>query len=203
MAGSNRTLLVGAVAIVAIIAGITAWNARQHPSDPAMELADQGTSAPALTQPSSTDIGVSNKPSVRSQLNARVARDANGKISLLGSPKDREKAKRDAAQMIKDLENAHRNQPIDAAWKGLTETSMREIAAGEAMTATGLTPQDLQSDCRSRSCRISATFNNATDAQDWATFFTTMTGSEFRSVRHVTSQAGDGKTEIKIYGDRR
>ena len=205
MVGSNRMLLACASAAVALIVGITFWSARdrptQYPSDASTvhEIPQPVTMREASTaDPSYADVwaGRARPPMPK--------RGTDGKLGLLmGGPEERARAKREYEQLASKLEEAHRKQPIDAAWKGVAETSMRNIQDGEALKTTGFTPQDFRSDCRSQSCRISATFDRGADAQDWATMFTTMTGAEFRSARYVTLPTADGKTEIRIYGNRR
>lgn len=205
MTGSNRTLLIGAGAAIALIVGVTVWNARERADGPARAtnpaggetIPDPQAPAPANAEPAYADIWAGRAP-------PSPRRQADGSRSLLtGTPEQREEAKKAYEQLGRDLEKAHVSQPVDAAWKGAAETSMRNIQEGDALKSTGFTPQDFRSDCRSRSCRISATFDTAVDAQDWATMFTTMTGSDFRSARYVTVPTADGKTEIRIYGNRR
>ncbi len=206
MANPNRTLLIGASALIALIVGITAWNARSRAdSTPPAELSAE-TAKDASTSPGASgvvDAPLADVWAGRARPPA-PKRQPDGKPSLLlGSPEERERAKREYEQLARNLEDAHRKEPVDAAWKGTAETSMRAIQEGEALKATGFTPNEFRSDCRSRSCRISATFDNTVDAQDWATMFTTMTGADFRSARYVTMPTADGKTEIRIYGNRR
>lgn len=206
MKGSNRTLLAGAGAAIALIVGVTVWNARDRSGDPVKghdtaqptDASTDPASEGGAPQPAYADIWAGRAPPPAPK------RRADGSISLLtGTPEQREEAKRAYEQLGRDLENAHSRQPVDAAWKGAAETSMRNIQEGDALKSTGFTPQDFRSDCRSQSCRISATFDSAVDAQDWATMFTTMTGSDFRSARYVTVPTADGKIEIRIYGNRR
>lgn len=200
----SRPLLIGACTVIALIVGVTVWNAnKQAPAEPDLpETQDTNIKSAAQNakpEPAMRDVWAGRAPPP-----ARPARQHDGTRSLLlGSAEDRERAKREYEQLAKDLEAAHRREPVDAAWKGAAETSMSNIAKGEELKSTGFEPTDFRSDCRSRSCRISATFDNVTDAQDWATVFTTMTGSDFRSARYVTSTTADGKTEIRIYGNRR
>ena len=203
MAVSNRTLLTGAGAAVALIVGITVWNARDRAAAPdatsagAVPADAPAANRPAASEPSYADIwaGRATPP---------PQRRADGSVGLLmGGPEERERAKAAYARLASDLEKAHREQPVDAGWKGETETSLRAIQEGDSLKATGFTPQEFSSDCRSRSCRITATFDSIVDAQDWATMFTTMTGEDFRSARYVTVPTPDGKTEVRIYGNRR
>lgn len=205
MAKSNRVVLLGAGAAIALIVGVTVWNARERPTvatpagpGQAATVAVEGDAASAPQQPAYADIwaGRALPPIPR--------RGADGKPGLLtGTPEDRERARRAYQELGRTLEDAHRKQPVDAAWKGEAETAMRGIQEGDALKGTGFEPQEFASDCRSSSCRISATFDSMVDAQDWATMFTTMTGSQFRSARYVTTRLPDGRTEVRIYGNRR
>lgn len=206
MGRPNRTLLIGAIAMVALILGVTAWKARhrtgsvQPAEAPVAEMTDASTSpgASGVVDAPLADVWAGRAPPPVPK------RQVDGKPSLLfGGPEERERAKREYEQLARNLEEAHRKEPVDAAWKGAAETSMRSISEGEALKSTGFGPAEFRSDCRSRSCRISATFDNTADAQDWATMFTTMTGSDFRSARYVTVPTADGRTEIRIYGNRR
>lgn len=206
MARSNRFVLVGAGAVIALIVGITAWNARQRAGASAgdAQIASPGT---AQSRPDADAAGA--EPAYADIWAGRAAppapqRRADGSVSLLaGTPEQRERAKQAYEQLARELEEAHTRQPVDAAWKGAAETSMQAIRDGEALKGTGFSPAEFRTDCRSRSCRISATFDSAVDAQDWATMFTTMTGSDFRSARYVAVPTADGRTEIRIYGNRR
>ena len=206
MAGSNRPLLIGAGAAIVLIVGITVWNARDR-AQPATGGAE-GSSPATTAAPQPADAA--NAPPAYADIWAGRAappgpkRRADGSVSLLsGTPEERERAKQAYEQLARDLENAHARQPVDPAWKGRAETSMQAIQEGEALKATGFAPREFRSDCRSQSCRISATFDSSVDAQDWATMFTAMTGSDFRTARYVTVPTADGKTEIRIYGTRR
>ena len=204
MAGSNRTLLIGAGAAIALIVGVTFWTARQRSDSlvqgksSATTAASEPGKAAAPADVPLADVWAGRAPPPLPK------RAADGTPSLImGGPEERARAKREYEQLARSLEESHRKQPVDPAWKGATETSMQAIQEGEALKATGFSPQEFRSDCRSSSCRVSATFDSIADAQDWATMFTTMTGSDFRSARYVTVPTADGKTEIRIYGNRR
>jgi hypothetical protein len=75
--------------------------------------------------------------------------------------------------------------------------------ASGALARTGMSPEGVQTDCRSSTCRVTATFPDAQSAQDWATMYTAMTGSTFQSARFVTVPTPDGGIEVRIYGTRR
>ena len=202
MTAPNRILLIGAAAAIALIVGVTVWNSRDRTAagaDPAAGAANPPpAAASANAEPNYADIwaGKARPPA--------PTRRADGSISpLTGTPEQREQAKKAYEQLGRDLERAHASQAVDAAWAGAAETSLRGIQEGDSLQSTGFEPQEFRSDCRTSSCRITATFDSAADAQDWATMFTTMTGSNFRSARYVTNPLPDGRTEVRIYGNRR
>lgn len=197
---SKPLLPIAAVVLIGLIVGVTVWKSRQAQSPDSTAVAqptvDSGESAPAQEVPLADIWAGRARPQVRTDA-------SGGRLLMGGSEQDRARAKREYDALAANLEAAHRSEPIDAAWKGVAETSMRSIAGGDALKQTGFAPQDFASDCRSRSCRVTAVFDTAADAQDWATMFTTMTGSDFRSARYVTVPTADGKTEVRIYGNRR
>lgn len=199
---TNRNLGIAVGAIIVLIVGVTFWKTRERPAATELPSAS-GDPTPARTvqsaqgEPPPRDVGAG-----RAQPDAGAGPD--GKRSLLmGTPEDRERARREYENLGRDLERAHASQPVDAAWKSKTEASLADIAEGEGLQQSGIAPAGMRTDCRSSSCRVSAEFDKSSDAQDWATMFVTMTGDQFRTARFVTTQTPDGKTEIRIYGTRR
>lgn len=203
-AGSNQKLAIFAGAAIVLIVGVTVWNARER---------DRGVAAPATGAPpadarpavddaaDAASRGAQGRPATPSP---SMASGGDGARSLLlGDPKDRERARREYENLAQDLERAHTQQEVDAAWKGKTEASLATIAANDSLQDSGIAPKGVRTDCRSSSCRVSAEFGKPGDADDWATMFITMTGKEFRSVRYVTVPTADGGTEVRIYGTRR
>lgn len=116
---------------------------------------------------------------------------------------DPAKARQQRERMLAELEAQHRAEPVDAAWAARTEHALADIAGSDVMTSTGIGARDYAADCRSSTCRISASFKSASDAQDWGTFFVTGTGDVIRQARLMIVPGPDGTAEVRVYGVRR
>jgi hypothetical protein len=104
---------------------------------------------------------------------------------------------------IAELERQHKAEPIDAAWKLRSESGMTAIATSQDLKASGIAPTSYSNDCRSRTCRIAASFKSSGDAEDWAMMLTTMSGSTLRQTRHMVINNPDGTFELRVYGARK
>ena len=101
------------------------------------------------------------------------------------------------------LAAAHRAEAIDAAWSSRAQHELMDLASGSAIAQTGLAPQSFDSDCRSRTCKVSAAFADYNDAQDWANFFLTGSGATFAQAELFVDRGANGKTNVLIFGARR
>lgn len=110
---------------------------------------------------------------------------------------------RDRDALLRTLESEHARETIDAAWAGPAEARLLSSVKNPAMLATGLRPKSIDTDCRSRSCRIDASFGSSGDAEDWATFYLTSVGTTLSQSRLVVLPQPDGTTRIRIYGGRK
>lgn len=104
---------------------------------------------------------------------------------------------------IAALERQHRAEPVDAAWVAKAEPALAKLVTAEELVASGLKPDGYDADCRSSTCRVTATFTSAGDAQDWSGLFATGTGMTFRRAKAYVVPTADGKSEVRIYGVRR
>ncbi len=101
------------------------------------------------------------------------------------------------------LERKHAAEPVDATWKMRSESEMTAIATSQDLKASGIAPTSYSNDCRSRTCRIEASFKSSGDAEDWAMMLTTMSGSTLRQTRQVVTHNPDGTFELRVYGARK
>lgn len=117
--------------------------------------------------------------------------------------KDPAKAKQQRDQELAALEAQHRAEPVDSAWAAKTERALSDVATSEVMVGTKLTPRDYDADCRSATCRISASFDSSSDAQDWGGFLMTVSGAQLRQAKLMVVPGPDGSAEVRIFGARR
>jgi hypothetical protein len=202
----NRGILLAAVAAIALILGVTYWRSIRTPE--AAPVAAVDSRAGDGTAATGTDASGAGDPEPAFRdvwagraMPPRLGED--GKPSLLGTEEDRARARQEYAALARDLEENHASQPVDAAWKGPAEATLGRAVESDALARTGMSPEDVRTDCRSSSCKVTATFPDPQAAQDWATMFTAMTGSTFQSARFVTVPTPGGGVEVRIYGTRR
>ena len=94
-------------------------------------------------------------------------------------------------------------EPVDAAWKLRSESEMTAIATSQDLKASGIAPTTYSNDCRSSTCRITATFQSSGDAEDWGMMLTTMSGSTLRQARPMVINNPDGTFELRVYVARK
>jgi hypothetical protein len=146
--------------------------------------------ASGLTAPTSAAAGAGLKP-------------APHLLGLTAEDQDPVREARDRDALLRTLESEHARETIDAAWAGPAEARLLSSVKNPAMLATGLRPKSIDTDCRSRSCRIDASFGSSGDAEDWATFYLTSVGTTLAQSRLVILPQPDGTTRIRIYGGRK
>jgi len=106
-------------------------------------------------------------------------------------------------QAVAQMESSHRAEPLDAAWSAASEQSFTVATSTPVMAAAGFKPQDVSTDCRSRTCRVSARFSSALDAQDWADRLVTQMGATIANARVAVLPQSDGSYEVRVFGARK
>ncbi len=97
----------------------------------------------------------------------------------------------------------HVAEPLDATWSARSEVDILAASIKPVMARGGLRPHDLATDCRSKTCRISASFDRSADARKWATMLVTQLGGTLSQVKMTVLPEPDGGSEVRIYGVRR
>lgn len=147
-----------------------------------------------------------NKLAARAQstgYSATVADPASGLATLhqhmLGGTAQRI----DRDRVVIDLDTEHRAEPIDAAWSAQSEVNILSASVTPVMIQAGFSPDKVATDCRSRTCRISAQFASSGDAQGWANRLLTQMGGTLSQVKMTLLPQADGSFEVRMYGARK
>jgi hypothetical protein len=111
-------------------------------------------------------------------------------------------AKRPPPPSVESVQARHAAEPRDPVWAAGAEVALAEAAASEELAAANLVPDSIDTRCRSKSCRIVATFADAGDADDWAFGFMTHSAGTLRRVRKYDTRLPDGRVEVTFFGDR-
>jgi hypothetical protein len=109
----------------------------------------------------------------------------------------------DRDRVIADLDQDHEAETIDPVWSATVEQGLEAASVSQVMTAAGFNPQGVSSDCRSRSCRISARFSSASEARDWADRLLTQMAGNIVQARVAVLPQTDGSFEVRVYGSRK
>lgn len=116
---------------------------------------------------------------------------------------DTKRVSEERARYSAALAAGHRVEAVDATWSPQAQRALAELAADAGLVETGLAPQAFDSECRTRTCRVSATFADYNAAQDWANFFLTGSGGTFAQAELFVDRDTNGKTNVLIFGVRR
>jgi hypothetical protein len=133
-----------------------------------------------------------------------VTDDLPASLAQLHASMNNAQAKRgDRDRIVAELESNHKAEPIDAAWSSQSEVNILSATTTKVMTQAGFKPQDVATDCRSKTCRISARFADSGDAEDWGDRLVTQMGPTLSQVKTTVIKLPDGSSEIRMYGARK
>jgi hypothetical protein len=111
-------------------------------------------------------------------------------------------ARQSRDEMVAALESGHRSEPVDGAWSGQSEIAVMSASIAPVVLQAGFKPQNVAASCRSRTCRISADFTSAGDAEDWGDRVITQMGGTLSQVKMTIIQKPNGRSEVLMYGTR-
>jgi hypothetical protein len=196
---TKRRIPLVIIPFIAILAGLLGWTVWKQVQpvpgdDPVATMHAQHPGTATTDAASSPASPLKRGPSPAAQ----KILDAYAKAAM-----DPAKARQQRERMLAGLEAQHRAEPLDAAWAAKTEHALADIAGSDVMGTTGITARDYAADCRSSTCRISASFESASDAQDWGTYFLTSSGETMRQAKLMVVPGPDGSAEVRVYGVRR
>lgn len=186
------------IAVVVVVLALAGWMvSKQLRPDAAGRADSAGDATTAQSAEPAGGAPASASPAARP---TRAAPDFREQLALL---KDPAKMKARREQELAALEAQHQAESRDPVWAAKTEQAYGEIAESKPMQDVGVTPKNLQADCRSSTCRITADFGNAGNAQDWATFFLTSSGGLARQAKVIVVPNADGTSQVRIFSMRR
>lgn len=139
---------------------------------------------------------------VSANANAAAA-DPKALLAQLHATMRNPNAKLDRDRMVVDLESQHKAEPVDPAWSAQSEVSLMSAAIQPVALQSELKPRDITTDCRSRTCRVSARFSNSGDASEWGGRVITQMGGTLAQVKMTVIPQPDGSSEIRMYGSRK
>ena len=106
-------------------------------------------------------------------------------------------------RVVAELDHRYTAEAIDPVWSATQEEGLAQASVSQVMTQAGFNPQDVSSECRSKTCRISARFESPGEARDWAERLVTQMAGSLGQARVAVLPQPDGRFEVRVYGARR
>lgn len=106
-----------------------------------------------------------------------------------------------AEDLRQTIESRFVSDTLDAQWSVPAETAMVAAAAEPALLAID-TPLSLDARCTGHLCRVEMTFDDASSAADWASFYPVSLAPTVTRVHTVVENGPDGLSRLRIYGSR-
>jgi hypothetical protein len=193
MQSFSKKPLVGLLVVVALIVAITSWRLR---------VAD--TNRHTVSAPDHV-VGIAAQPSTpgspatisRTPLPGPMPTEAE--IMLR-----REASKREAQQVVEagksKLVGQYQSEKVDAQWASAKEQRLQSLSTTAEMTSLNAIPTDMQVDCRSSVCRITATFRSRVAAEDWFTLYALNVGAEMPNASFESHVNPDGTVGVQVHG---
>jgi hypothetical protein len=193
MQSFSSKALIGLVVVVALIVGITAWRLR---------VAD--TSTHTVSAPDDV-VGIAAQPSPPG-LPATISRTPlPGPMPTEAEMMaQREASKREAQEVVEagksKLVGQYQSEKVDAQWAPAKEQRLQSLSITAEMTSLNAVPADMQVDCRSTVCQITATFPSRVAAEDWFTLYTLNVGAEMPNASYESHVNPDGTVGVQVHG---
>jgi len=171
------------------------------PEPEAIAATDQARATPdydSYRRPS----GFAARGAARGAAKVSVTNDPVAALAQLHASMNPAQARQSRDEMVAALESGHRSEPVDGAWSGQSEIAIMSASIAPVVLQAGLKPQNVAASCRSRTCRISADFTKAGDAEDWGDRVITQMGGTLSQVKMTIIQKPDGRSEVLMYGAR-
>jgi hypothetical protein len=167
----------------------------------AMEEVEAAPAAPQLAQPR-----YSPRPRVHQAagMNSAVFPDlATGLAALHAGAASTPVQSAERDRVVAELDHRYAAEAIDPVWSATQEEGLAQASESQVMAQAGFNPQDVSSECRSKSCRISARFDSPGEARDWAERLITQMAGTIGQARVAVLPQSDGRFEVRVYGARR
>jgi len=175
---------------------------KEAPAPDSLTIQEAPTVAPS-SAPVAQASGIPNRLEARPAYRPVAGLTAPSLMSLHKRFAEASARQAEDARLMAEIEHLHQAEPIDAGWSAQAETAVLSTTTDTLMAQSGLKPQDFDTDCHSKTCKISARFKESTDAQSWATMMVTELAGTMSQARVAVTQLPDGSSEVRIYGSRK
>ena len=93
----------------------------------------------------------------------------------------------------------HRSEAVDPVWSNTKEAALTRLATSDQIKQLGVDARDLNVDCRTSMCRITATFDSTGAGDDWVVLYMNNVAAQVPTASYKYIQNADGTVTINIY----
>lgn len=93
----------------------------------------------------------------------------------------------------------HRGEAVDPAWSNAKEAELTKLATSDQIKQLGVDARDLNVDCRTSMCRITATFDSTAAGDDWVVLYMNNAAQQVPAASYKYIQNADGTVTINVY----
>jgi hypothetical protein len=202
------SLFLAAIPAALVIAGLSlAYSSR---STDKIDVGSQKIAAPAastavaeLPPTQSPVLSMAGHGGMRPAFNPSGIETAPSLMQLHKTIASNRAKQGDRDRLLGEMDSKHLAEPVDAQWSAQSESAVQSASAQPVMVQSGLKPRDVSIDCRSSTCRISASFIESDDAKSWASMLVTQMGASMSQAKVAVIPRADGSSEVRIYSSRK
>jgi hypothetical protein len=187
--------------IMVAVAGLVVGQAYWHPADDVRAQSKASSAEPASDESTQrADVGVARGTRASA---GEYAAAANTFAQLRHNMGGRPNRGPTGTRLIDDLESQHKAQSVDSSRSAQAEVDIMAAAIQPNMVKAGPSPQDFSAECRSRTCRISASFDSTIAAQNFGINLISRMGGTLAQSQMLLERQADGRVEVRVYGSRK
>lgn len=187
-----RWLPISFIVLFAVLLVAMVWKANSPAPAPAPAPPVQVGPAAAPPAPPSYRPGHAPPPLARTSAGLPASRAAS-----------RERIDRTVKAGRQRLQAQFSAERADPAWAMGREQDLAAHSTSPQIASLHLDADNFRANCRSSICRVTADFDNRSNAEDWFALFLTNTGTGLGHASYQLSANPDGSTHIEVYGTAR
>lgn len=188
----NRLPWILLGAIVLVIAAVMFIRSRQPAAPPiAAAPTDTAVAAPVdgNRRPPSAGLSGADAAALRESVRDRTRQLAQKKQAV--------QAQVDQTQA--QFSSRFKSERTDTAWAGAKASTLEGLRLSDQMRQMEIDPKNMNVDCKSTMCRITADFPNTSAGDDWATLYMNNVAAEVPAASYKYIQNPDGTVTIDMY----
>jgi hypothetical protein len=155
------------------------------------------SSAPVTAEPVSRTPSVPHRRTDSRAALAGAAQSMAAKREELGRRRKEVQVRVDRTQAA--FASRHRSEAVDPAWSNAKEAELTRLATSDQIKQLGVDARDLNIDCRTSMCRITANFDSTAAGDDWIVLYMNNVAQQVPAASYKYIRNPDGTVTINVY----